>query len=139
MAKASLAGLPDEVLHYILCHTLPSDAAALERTSHRFRNVTNEPLLWRYYCKFSFKYWDHRHDIYRKFSSLVSSVLWKELFIARCRTDAATTEILNDILASQVGRIEKFQAIVDLGYDTKDTLLRHARAGPDQEDYLARR
>jgi F-box protein 21 len=46
---------------------------------------------------------------------------------------------LNCILANQTGRIEKFHNIVSFGYDVKDTLLRHARVGSDEEDHLARR
>lgn len=53
--------------------------------------------------------------------------------------DIATTELLDSILACQAGRIEKVRRIIEFGYDAKDTLLRHASAQPDQEDYLTRR
>lgn len=139
MAELSLSRLPDEVLHIILRSTPPWSALALERTSKRFENVVNEPLLWRFYCEISFNFWDNRHDIPRKLKCPASSVDWKHLYISRHRVDVRTTETLNSILASQVGRIEKVHSIVNFGYDAKDTLLRHVQAGPDKDDYLARR
>lgn len=139
MADISLSRLPDEVLHIILRFIPPWSALALESTSQRFKIVVNEPLLWRFYCKTSFRFWDSRHDIPRKFRCPASSVDWKGLYIARHRVDISTTETLDSILASQVGRIEKLRSIVNFGYDAKDTLLRHAHAGPDEDDYLARR
>lgn len=139
MMEASLARLPDEILHSILCHSPPRSAAALERTAGRFRSITNEPLLWRFYCQTHFKFWDKRHDFHNKLASPVSSVDWKKLYITRHLIDNATTEVLESILASQTGRIEKFHTIVSFGYDAKDTLIRHSLAGPEREDYLARR
>ncbi|KAL2009271.1 hypothetical protein VTN00DRAFT_7465 [Thermoascus crustaceus] len=136
--ETSLARLPDEILHSILCYSPPRSAAALERTAGRFRSITNEPLLWRFYCQTHFKFWDKRHDFHNKLASPVSSVDWKKLYITRHLIDTATTEVLESILASQTGRIEKFHAIVSFGYDAKDTLIRHSLAGPEREDYLAR-
>jgi F-box protein 21 len=139
MVESSLSRLPDEVLHIILRFTPPWSALALERTSERFGNVVNEPLLWRFYCQTSFAFWDSRHEISSKFKCPASSVDWKRLYLSRRRIDVSTTETLNSILASQVGRIDKVHSIVEFGYDAKDTLLRHAHSGPDRDDYLARR
>lgn len=47
--------------------------------------------------------------------------------------------MLDDILASQTGRIRKAQEIIEMGYDVKDTLRRHALASEELEDWLARR
>ena len=139
MPKHTLSGLPDEVLYCILYSTPPRSTTALEQTASRFKDVTNSPLLWRFYCRTYFRYWDRRHDISRKFASPAVFVDWKKLYAIRHRIDIATTATLNGILANQTGRIEKFHNIVSFGYDVKDTLLRHARVGSDQEDHLARR
>ncbi|EGD86379.1 hypothetical protein H112_07313 [Trichophyton rubrum D6] len=134
-----LSQFPDEILHSILTYTPPSAAIALEQTSKRFSHITNAPLLWAGYCKASFRFWDKRHDITDKFARPAKSVQWKELYKLRHQIDRSTTEILDSILASQTGRIEKIHRIVSFGYDAKDTLIRHADAPQDLEDYLARR
>ncbi|KAJ5114583.1 hypothetical protein NUU61_000342 [Penicillium alfredii] len=115
----------------------PRSSTALEQSSSRFHDVTNEPLLWRYYCQSYYKSWDKRHDISSKLASPVSSVDWKALFVLRYRVDLSITRLLDSILASQTGRIEKFRAVIDFGYDAKDTLLRHCRV-ESGEDHLAR-
>lgn len=134
----SLNHLPEEILHSILCHSPPRSSTALEQSSSRFHDVTNEPLLWRHYCQSYYKSWDKRHDISSKLASPVSSVDWKALFVLRYRVDLSITRLLDSILASQTGRIEKFRAVIDFGYDAKDTLLRHCRV-ESGEDHLARR
>jgi len=135
----SLDNLPEEVLYSILCYCHPTSSAALEQTARRFKNVTNEPLLWRSYCKTHFKHWDQRHRLPEKLAGPVRSVSWKALYVFRHHIDRVTSSLLDKIIASQTGRINKFRAIVDFGYDIKDTLLRHLSVGPETEDYLARR
>lgn len=138
MANTPIVSLPDEILHCILCFSSPTAAVALEQTAKRFENIANAPLLWRFYCLQSFKFWDKRHRISRKFASPASETDWKRLYKARHLIDVSTTRILNSMLASQTGRIEKLHDIVSFGYDVKDTLLRHAEAGEDEDDHLAR-
>ncbi|GLI77044.1 hypothetical protein PoHVEF18_005327 [Penicillium ochrochloron] len=133
----SLDHLPEEILHSILCHLHPRSAAALEQTSHRFENVTNGPLLWRRYCEIYYKSWDKKHEILQKLALPVSAVNWKALFVSRYHIDRAVTRLLDSILGSQTGRIEKFRAVIDYGYDAKDTLLRHSTV-ESGEDHLAR-
>ncbi|KAJ5152841.1 uncharacterized protein N7482_009319 [Penicillium canariense] len=134
----SLGDLPEEILHSILCYLHPCSSAALEQTSHRFKNVTNGPLLWRRYCEFYYKSWDRKHEILQKLAVPVLSVDWKALFVLRYQIDRSVTRLLDSILASQTGRIEKFRAVIDYGSDAKDTLLRHSRV-ESGEDHLARR
>lgn len=74
----------------------------------------------------------------QKLACPVSSVNWKALFVLRYYVDRSVTRLLDSILASQTGRIEKFRAVIDFGYDAKDTLLRNS-AVDDGEDHLARR
>ncbi|KAK2812141.1 hypothetical protein FQN50_001498 [Emmonsiellopsis sp. PD_5] len=138
-SNASLSGLPDEVLHAILCYSPASSIVALEQASRRFKNATNTPLLWRLQCQKDFTIWDPRHDITHKLASPVSCVRWKDLYATRRRIDIATAEILDSILTSQTGRIKKIYEIIGFGYDAKNTLLRHAQAGPELDDHLARR
>ncbi|OJD13888.1 hypothetical protein AJ78_05709 [Emergomyces pasteurianus Ep9510] len=137
--STTLPCLPDEVLHAILSYSPASTALALERTSHRFRRVTNAPLLWRLHCQNDFRFWDQRHDFPRRLAEAVGSVDWKGLYAFRQRIDASTSQILDSILMNQAGRIEKIHRIVEFGYDAKDTLLRHAKAGEEWPDHLARR
>ncbi|KAL3472403.1 Hemimethylated DNA-binding protein YccV like-domain-containing protein [Aspergillus californicus] len=135
----SLNHLPEEILHNILLYCHPRGSAALERTARRFRGVANEPLLWRHYCQIHFTYWAREHDIQGKLSSAASTVNWKALYISRHLIDRATGRLLDSILTSQTGRIEKFRLVVNLGYDAKDTLLRNISIRTDAKDYLARR
>ncbi|KAJ5910277.1 hypothetical protein N7504_004920 [Penicillium tannophilum] len=134
----SLNHLPEEILHSILCASPPLSAAALQQTSHRFRNVTREPLLWRHYCETHFSSWDKRHEISRKLTDPVSSVDWKALFVLRFSIDRSVHRLLDSILASQTGRIEKFRAVIDFGFDAQDTLVYHSKV-ESGEDHLARR
>ncbi|CAG7997806.1 unnamed protein product [Penicillium salamii] len=134
----SLIHLPDEILNSVLCYSSPRSCAALEQTNTRFRPVTNEPLLWREYCQSHYKFWDNRHEIRQKLSRPVQSTDWKALFVSRYLVDCSVTRILGCILDSQTGRIEKFRSVVDLGYDAKDTLLRHGCVNSG-DDVLARR
>lgn len=135
----SLDILPQEILHAILCYCDPLSSVALERTSRRFGGVTNEPILWRFYCQAHFQYWDSRHDMIDKLSRPISTVDWKALFVARYLMDHAASKSFDGILQTQTGRIRTSGSIVALGYDVKDTLLRNIRADPTAHDYLARR
>ncbi len=74
-----------------------------------------------------------------KLSGPVSSVDWKALYISRHLVDRTTSQLLDSILNSQTGRIEKFQSIVRFGYDAKDALLRNIFVDSCAEDYLSRR
>ncbi|KAE8308693.1 Hemimethylated DNA-binding protein YccV like-domain-containing protein [Aspergillus transmontanensis] len=135
----SLENLPEEILHTILCYCHPCSAAALQQTAHRFEHATNEPLLWRFYCQVHFKYWDSKHDILQKLSAPPCAVNWKALYVTRHLTECTASYLLDSILAGQTGRIKKFHALVDLGYDVKDTLIRNISPELETDDHLARR
>ncbi|KAK4869721.1 hypothetical protein LT330_005445 [Penicillium expansum] len=134
----SLIHLPDEILHSILCYSPPQSCAAVEQINSRFQNVTNERLLWRHHCQSHYKFWDGRHDMPRKLACPANSTDWKALFIFKYQVDRSVTRLLDSILVSQTGRIEKFRRVVDMGYDAKDTLLRYSLI-ESGEDHLARR
>lgn len=132
--------LPDEVIQQILFYVAPEDTLAnVQLTSRRLTRLGNEPLLWRYYCRTCFKYWDSRHRIDLKFAGSASDVDWKKIYFYRCNVDAQTTKSLNGILSAQIKRIEKYEKISQYGYDAKDTLLRHCQTGDNASDVLARR
>ena len=135
----SLNYLPDEILQQILFYLSPEDTLTIQDTSSRFARLANEPLLWRYHCRTSFKYWDPKHRIRQKFIGNVGDVDWKKIYFYRRDVDIQTTITLNSILASQIKRIEKFERIGQFGYDAKDTLLRHCGTDDSVEDVLARR
>jgi F-box protein 21 len=138
--KASLNALPDEVLQHILFYLSPQDTVLnVQRISKRFNRLGNEPLLWRFHCRVQFQYWDSKHRIRHKFLGSVGDVDWKTLYTHRKKIDIQITEILDSILEDQVNRIKKFNLIGELGYDAKDTLLRHCHTGEMAEDVLARR
>ena len=137
--RAFLDNLADEIIQNILYY-LPIDSLyEVLQASRRLNRIANEPSLWRDYCRADFRYWDEDHEIRGRFTAGVSSTHWKELYLYRRRTDIKTTRLLNDILLRQPDRIKKFQAIAELGYDAKDTLLQHLHVEDNAEDVLARR
>lgn len=135
----SLDGLPQEILHNILCYCDPCSCAALEQSARRFQGIANEPVLWRLYCRTHFKFWDPRHDLERRLVGPLSAVNWKALYISRHIADRSTCRNLDSILLTQTGRIEKFRSILDLGSDAKDALLRNVSLTESESDHLARR
>ena len=133
-----ISDLPNEVIQHIIRHVPPLSIIAFQRVCRRFNELADS-LIWRELCRSNFKYWSPEHDIKRKFASHVDEVDWKSIFVNRFIVDRRTTECLNSILSSQMGRIDKFQRIVELGYDVKDCLLTHMRVEDSAEDVLARR
>lgn len=135
----SLSYLPEEILHSILFYCPPTSTVALEQTARSFRSITNEPILWRFYCCLYFKFWDINHEMPKKLSSPVSLINWKALYIRRHSIDRIASQLIDSILETQTGRIRKFRMIIDFGYDVKDTLLRHVTIDSIADDVLARR
>jgi F-box protein 21 len=137
---SSFDALPDEILQLVLFHLSPQDTILnVQRVSKRLHRLGNGPLLWRYYCRVQFRYWDAKHRIRQKFRGSVGDVDWKMLYTHRKKVDIQTTQILDSILEDQVNRIKKFASIGEFGYDAKDTLVRHCRTSESAEDVLARR
>ncbi|KFY24642.1 hypothetical protein V493_05117 [Pseudogymnoascus sp. VKM F-4281 (FW-2241)] len=140
MAPAtSIGDLPDEVLDQVLYYLSPKETILARRASKRFARLSEEPLLWRYYCRTEFTYWDDRHRIKQKFGGDVSDVEWEKLYIYRKSIDTRISELLDSILSEQIGRIDKTKDISEFGYDAKDILLRNCQTQTDADDVLARR
>ena len=130
--------LPNEVIYQVLLCLPPQSIPILQQVSQHFNDLS-QPLLWRHHCATRFRYWSPERRINEKFSEPVEKVDWKRLFIERHDINRITTQNINSILASQVGRIQKAEKITCYGYDVKDTLLRHVEVAHDAEDMLARR
>ena len=134
----TLDKLPNEIIFQILLYIPPSSVPALQQVSKQFNDLS-QPLLWRYHCNTSFRYWSPEHAIDEKFNGPVAKVDWKKVFAERRQIDRSISREIDSILDSQVGRIEKTSRIVGFGYDAKDTLLRHLSVADDADDVLARR
>ena len=138
MPSISLGSLPNEVIQQILLYVPAPSLAAFRCLSRRLRDLV-EPFVWRHHCNTEFRYWSPKHHIKEKFSGAVGAADWENVFMQRYKADVAISKLLDGILASQVNRVEKFDRIVEYGYDAKDTLLRHLTVDDDAEDVLARR
>ena len=138
MAFALLTDLPVEILRCVSFFIGWNDALSIQATCRRLGDVANEHLLWKYYCRSSFKYWAARHQISTKLGD-PTFLGWKELFKKRHEAEFKTRSALESIIASQTARTPKIEDIVSLGYDAKDVLLRDHTRTMDLDDYLARR
>jgi F-box protein 21 len=141
MATLSPIGtLPDEILQHVLFYLSATDALLnVQLVSRRFLRMSNEPLLWRFFCQTQFRYWDPKHQMGKKLAGNVGDVDWKTLYLYRMKVDQETSKTLDSILSEQIRRIEKIERIGHYGYDAKDTLLRHCSTSESADDYLARR
>ncbi|KND93099.1 hypothetical protein TOPH_02113 [Tolypocladium ophioglossoides CBS 100239] len=136
----SLDRVPDEIIQHLLYYVSPRDnLRGLQLLSRRFHRLANEPLLWRLHCRDSFRYWHPDHGLRHKLRLKVAEVEWKRLFGLRTRQNSLVARLLDDIIATKVGRLKRFEAIARLGYDAKDFLLEQCRTDESADDYLARR
>jgi F-box protein 21 len=136
----TLEALPDEVLQHIIFYISAQDILSNIRVlSRRFRDLSNQPLLWRHHCRTSFRYWDSKHEIRLKYAQSAADVDWKKLYIFRRTVDYRVSHLLDNIVQGQTNRIARFEAIAEFGYDAKDTLLRNCQVEEHAEDVLARR
>lgn len=137
---ASLNEIPAELVRHVFLYVSPEDnLRAIQTLSHRLHKIANDTLLWRHYCRISYKYWAPEHDLARKLASPASDVDWKRLWLRRRHDNDQVAHLLDQILSTKVGRLWKFGQICRLGYDAKDYLLDQCHAGDDVEDVLARR
>lgn len=136
----SFANIPDEIIHHLLHYISPEDnLGSFQSLSRRFYRLATEPLLWRYHCRSSFQYWHQDHDFPYKLRRRASEVDWRRLFTLRVRQNRLVAELLDGIIATRVGRLERFETIGRLGYDAKDFLLAQCRTDESATDFLARR
>ncbi|KIL91781.1 hypothetical protein FAVG1_05398 [Fusarium avenaceum] len=132
--------IPDEIIQHLLYYISPEDnLLSFQSLSHRLRHLANESLLWRYHCQRSFEYWHPQHNFHRRLKGRASDTPWKKIFILRKSRNAQLDRLLDDIVATKVGRLKRFEKVCKLGYDAKDFLLEQCNADEAAEDVLARR
>lgn len=60
----SLEQMPDEIIGHLLYYLSPEDNLFnVQFVSRRFYRLVNTPLLWKYYCRTSLKYWNPHHRL----------------------------------------------------------------------------
>jgi len=138
MVGLNIVDLPDEVIQAILYHVPANSAIALERTCQRFRDISNEPLLWKHYCETEFRWWDKSHRIRTKLRT-PSFLDWKILYAQHRATDHATKGMIDDLVSHPTGRLDIVKSIVQGGYDSKDMLMLATRQAPSSACPLAQR
>ncbi|KAK7428702.1 hypothetical protein QQZ08_004796 [Neonectria magnoliae] len=135
-----LGHVPDEIIQHLLYYVSPEDTlSSFQLLSHRLNRLANEPLLWRYHCQSSFRYWSPEHGFHCRLRERASEVDWKRLFVLRKTRNGQISHLLDEVLATKVGRLNKFEQICRLGYDAKDFLLDQCHNEEPMEDILARR
>lgn len=136
----TLDNVPDEIIRQILQYVAPEEVYDnVLLVSKKFKRVAIDPLLWKYYCQTSFRYWHAEHRIDEKLASRASKIAWRELWRRRkCRNDLVA-RLLNEIIASKVSRLARIGKICQFGYDVKDFLLEQIQTSDSAEDALARR
>jgi len=136
----SLEQVPDEIVRHILLFVPPEDNLKLvQRLSRRLNHLANEPILWKHYCRSSYRFWAAEHQFPQKLSGRASEVAWKRLWFERKRGDEYSARLLDDLLGTKVGRLQKLGQICQLQYDAKDFLLEQCRTPDSADDALARR
>lgn len=139
MNSIRLTDLPDEVIQNVLFRLDYKTSLALEETCRRFRNVTNEPLLWKSFCRNGWMKWHPRHQFQAKVAGSEFTG-WKALFAERTRSSRETRGLVEAILEHDLNRIPKVERIVELGWDAKDALLEAFRnAHLSETNVLAQR
>jgi F-box protein 21 len=115
------------------------NALALEATCRRFRDVANEPLLWKAFCRDRWKRWHPRHQFKAKIAGSEFAG-WKRLFAERIVSSREVRALIEGIVESDRSRIPKIQRVVELGWDAKDALLEEFRlAHLSEKNELAQR
>ncbi|ROW01782.1 hypothetical protein VPNG_07809 [Cytospora leucostoma] len=137
---ATLESVPDEIIRHILEYLSPEETFAnIQLVSKAFNRVANEPLLWKYYCLASFRYWDEEHHLSEKLQLRASQTAWRKLWRRRKRRNTEISRLLDDVITSKVGRLQRIGEICRYGYDAKDLLVAQCRTDDSAGDVLARR
>jgi len=139
MNSIRLTDLPEEVIQNVLFRLDYATALAVEATCRRFRDVANEPLLWKSFCQDGWKKWHPRHQFKAKVAGS-GFTGWKALFAERTRSSRETRVLVEGIVGQDLDRIPKVERIVELGWDAKDALLDAFRnAHLNESNVLAQR
>lgn len=137
---SSLDDVPDEIIRQILLYLPPEDTLeSFQHLSRRFHHLAREPLLWKWHCHCSFRYWNREHNLQEKLTALASSVDWRGLWITKKKKNSRIARLLEGVVETKVGQLKRLQEICLLGNDAKDYLLEQCRVDESAEDVLARR
>ena len=119
----TLTSLPNEIIIRIFNFLdSPYDLGALDTTSRKLNECSNDQLLWR-----------HLHSRYR-FSKPRSRIdNWKSALARRRDSDRNLDICLGRLVDSSEGRFRQFESIWDEGLDVKDRLLWHINTAKDDE------
>ncbi|KIV96654.1 hypothetical protein PV10_00492 [Exophiala mesophila] len=134
----TLLSLPAEVIQTILFYLPPTSTISVQLTCRRLQHIATEPLLWKDYCRRTFRWWDARHSLTTKLAD-PSFTAWKQLFATRAEASWKTRSALDNIINDQVGRLDSIQRILEVGYDAKDDLSGLFWNAKDSRNYLAQR
>lgn len=138
--RSSLEDVPDEIIRHILLYLPPEyTLASFQLVSRRYHHLANEPLLWRFHCQSSFRYWNPEHRLDERLAALASSVDWRGLWTKRKRRNYKAARLLDGVISTKVGQLKRLGGICELGYDVKDYLLEQCHVDESAEDVLARR
>ncbi|EAQ92168.1 hypothetical protein CHGG_00403 [Chaetomium globosum CBS 148.51] len=138
--RSSLEDVPDEIIRHILLYLPPEHTIqSFQLVSRRYHHLSNEPLLWRWHCRSSFRFWHPEHRLSEKLAALASAVDWRGLWVTRKQRNDKAARLLDGVIATKVGQLKRMQGICELGYDVKDFLLEQCHVDDDAEDVLARR
>lgn len=135
---ASILSFPDEILLQILCKLPAASLLACGATCKRFQRVTDQSI-WRQRCLDDFRYWDRRHRVQELTNKPVSEVDWRDLYIGRRNVDRQAQQAIDGLIASQIGRTGRVDAVIPFGDDIKECLLRNINAPETDPELLARR
>lgn len=140
MPLPSLDLIPDEIIRHILLYVPPRDTlVAIQPLSHRYNELANEPLLWRYHCRISFTYWNKEHCFASRLTVPAPLVGWKKIWIERTKKTRRVSRLFEAALRSKTNQLYRIQQICLEGYDAKDYLLQQYHCDPATEDFLTRR
>ncbi|PVI06929.1 YccV-like-domain-containing protein [Periconia macrospinosa] len=136
----TLFNLPLELLESILLQLDPPSLISASYTCRAlYRIASNDPEVWRSFCRNYFRLWAPHHHIAAKFAGPLSAVDWRSLYFQRVRTNRETSRLIEAILSSQAHRLAHMSRILGFGLDAKETLLKECACPDDAEDVLARR
>ena len=138
MAVKRFNDLPDEIAGTILGFTDWRTALAIGKVSRRLRDLSNEPKLWKQFCR-EYRWW--KNDVHRELWSPDSKISsWKSIFEERMTAGRRSKRILKDLITNPLGRIEQIDAIVKYGdYGIKNELMKSLGDAPKSPDHLAQR
>lgn len=137
---ATIDDVPVEIIRQIIQHVPPEEAChSLPLVSKRLKRVAFEPLLWKFFCQTSYRFWNSEHRLSDKLEARASKTPWRDLWRRRKYRNDLIARLLDGIISTKVNRFAKLGRICQFRYDAKDFLLEQVDVPDSAEDFLARR